>query len=71
METLRDKLIHHGASLRVVDAVCSLRLNDSFRYQSEVSGILENLRREVKIQQVNCHKDLRKFTKLHNIQNFR
>jgi len=71
METLRDKLIHHGASIHFVDAICSVRLNASFRYQSEVSGILEHLRREVKIQQVNHHKDLRKYTKLHNIQNFR
>ena len=71
METLQDKLIDHGASLQFVDAICSLRLNASFRYQSEVSDILEHLRREVKIQQVIYHKNLRKYTKLHNIQNFR
>ncbi len=71
METLRDKLIHHGASLQFVDAICSLWLNASFRYQSEVSDILEHLRLEVKIQQVIYPKNLRKYTKLHNIRNFR
>jgi len=63
METLRDKLIHHGASIKFVGNICSLRLNATFRYQREGKDILENLRREVKIQQISYHKVLRKLSK--------
>lgn len=63
MQTLRDKLIHHGASIKFVDHICSLRLNASFRYQTELEVVLKNLHREVQIQQVACHKALRNFKK--------
>ena len=63
METLRHKLIYHGASLRFVGKRCSLRLNASFRYKTEVATILEKLKQEVKIQQVASHKVLRKYQK--------
>jgi len=42
---------------------CSLRLNASFRYKTEVATILEKLKQEVKIQQVASHKGLRKYQK--------
>ncbi len=63
MGTLRDKLIHHGASIRFIGTICSLRLNASYRYKIEVEAILENLRQEVKSQKVASHKALRKYQK--------
>jgi len=39
IDTLRDKLIHHGASVKFIDGICSLRLNASFRYKTELVGI--------------------------------
>jgi hypothetical protein len=63
METLRHKLIYHGASVRFIDGICSLRLNASFRYKTEVAAILEKLKQEVIIQQTASHKALRKYQK--------
>ena len=63
METLRHKLIYHGASLRFIGKICSLRLNASFRYKTEVAAILESLKQEVVIQQAASHADLRKYQK--------
>lgn len=61
IDTLRDKLIHHGASVKFIDGICSLRLNASFRYKTELVGILNNLRHEAHIQEVASHKDLRRY----------
>ena len=61
MGTLRSKLIQHGASISFVRRKCSLRLNASFRYKTEVEALLENLRREIELQQVANHSDLRKY----------
>jgi hypothetical protein len=63
METLRHKLIYHGASLRFIRKACSLRLNASYRYKTEVAEILEKLKQEVRIQQASSHKDSRKYQK--------
>ena len=63
MGTLRDKLIHHGASIQFVGQICTLRLNASYRYKIEVEAVLENLRQEVKSQEVASHKALRKYQK--------
>jgi|ETNmetMinimDraft_26_1059896.scaffolds.fasta_scaffold30992_1 hypothetical protein len=63
METLRHKLIYHGASVRFIGQKCSLRLNASFRYKTEVTTILEKLKQEVLIQKVNAHAGLRKYQK--------
>lgn len=63
METLRDKLIHHGASVQLVARICSLRLNASYRYLSEVESILAKIRLEVKLRQIRKHQALDKFRK--------
>ena len=49
MSTLRDKLIHHGASMQFIDHLCTLRLNASFRYKTFVEALVRNLRQEVDI----------------------
>lgn len=65
METCLALLIHHGASVQFVNLFFRLRLNAEFPYQSEVAAIVDNLHKEVIIQQIRQHKVLRIFkTKL-------
>ena len=63
MLSLRDKLIHHGASVKFVGKICTLRLNASYRYITEVEGIYQNLKRDVEIQKVAEHKALYRYRK--------
>lgn len=57
METVRNRLIHHGASVKMVDGVITIRLNASFPYQREVIEILQTLRQQVKIEAIHQKKD--------------
>lgn len=50
METIRNRLIHHGASVTMVNGILTLRLNASFAYQKEVVEILTKLRQQVNIE---------------------
>lgn len=52
METIRNRLIHHGASVEVLPGVVRIRLNKSFPYQKEVLDILNELRQKVQIEEV-------------------
>ena len=61
IETLRDKLIHHGAFMRFVDEIRNLRLNASHRVKTELDEILDNLRHEVHIPRMASHKALHDF----------
>jgi len=51
MSTVRNRIIHHGSSIEIIDGVIKIRLNKSFPYQSEVRQALEALRQQVRIQQ--------------------
>lgn len=51
MSTVRNRIIHHGASIEITDGLIKIRLNRSFPYQSEVRETLETLRQQVKTQQ--------------------
>lgn len=51
METIRDKMIHHGASVDFSGSVCYLRVNASFPYQQEMRVTLEKLRTFIHIEQ--------------------
>lgn len=50
METVRNRLIHHGASVEMTYRIITIRLNESFPYQEEVQQILKTLRQQVKIE---------------------
>ena len=50
METIRNRLIHHGSTIHVVDGVCRIRLNRVFPYPSEVLDTLQALRQQVRVQ---------------------
>ena len=63
METLRSKLIHHGASLSFKNRICTLCLNSSYRYKTEVDGIYENLTQEIEVQKVAEHQALYEYRK--------
>ena len=63
METLRRHLIYHGASISFKKRICTLRLNASYRYKTEVSGIYDNLKREVQVMKVAEHRALYKYRK--------
>ena len=63
MQTARHKLIHHGASVKFVGNVCTLRLNASYRYKTEVTGIYDSLKREVEVQKVAEHRALYTYRK--------
>jgi hypothetical protein len=52
MSTVRNRIIHHGSSIEIIDGVIKIRLNRSFPYQREVKQALEALRQQIKIQQV-------------------
>lgn len=58
MQTVRSKLIHHGASVTFVGKICTLRLNASYHYKTEVEGIYDGLKREVEVLKVAEHKAL-------------
>lgn len=51
METIRDKMIHHGASFDFSDSICYLRVNASFPYQQEMQETLAKLRNFVLLEQ--------------------
>jgi len=51
MSTVRNRIIHHGSSVEIIDGVIKIRLNSSFPYQREVKQALETLRQQIKIQQ--------------------
>ena len=55
METIRDRLIHHGASIEVVNGIVRIRLNKSFPYQKEVLDILNQLRQQVQIEEAKSY----------------
>ncbi len=63
MQTLRHKLIHHGASVSFKKQICTLRLNASYRYKTEVEAIYQNLTQEIEFAKLAKHQALDKFRK--------
>ncbi len=44
METIRELMIEHGASIGFVEGVCTIRINDNYPYKPTVEQLLEDLR---------------------------
>ncbi|MBI1925168.1 hypothetical protein HYR99_13080 [Candidatus Poribacteria bacterium] len=63
MQTARHQRIHHGAFVNFVGNVCTLRLNASYRYKTEVAGSYDSRKREVEVQKVAEHRGLYTYRK--------
>ena len=44
METIRELMIEHGASIGFVEGVCTIRINASYPYKSIIERILDDMR---------------------------
>ena len=44
METIRELIIEHGASIEYVEEICTIRINENYPYKPIIEGILGNLR---------------------------
>jgi len=44
METVRELMIQHGASIRYVDGICTIRLNADYPYKTLIDKVLCRLR---------------------------
>ena len=44
METIRELMIEHGASIGFVEGVCTIRINDNYPYKSIIERILDDMR---------------------------
>ncbi len=44
METIRELMIEHGASIKNVEGVCTIRINENYPYQSIIEQLLNDLR---------------------------
>ena len=44
METIRELMIEHGASIGFVKGICTIRINENYAYQPIIEHLLEDLR---------------------------
>jgi hypothetical protein len=44
METIRELMIEHGASISYIDKVCTIRINADYPYKSAIDVVLCQLR---------------------------
>ena len=44
METIRELMLEHGASIEYVEGICTIRINDNYPYKSIIERILNDLR---------------------------
>jgi len=44
METIRELIIEHGASIKNVEGICTIRINGNYPYKPIIKRILEDLR---------------------------
>ncbi len=44
METIRELMIEHGASIGFVEGICTIRINENYAYQPIIEQLLEDLR---------------------------
>ncbi len=44
METIRELMIEHGASIGFVEGICTIRINENYAYQPIIEQLLDDLR---------------------------
>ena len=44
METVRELMIEHGASIKYVDKICTFRLNTNYPFKAIIMRVLKDLR---------------------------
>jgi len=44
METIRELMIEHGASIGFFEGVCTIRINENYPYKSIIERILDDMR---------------------------
>ncbi len=51
METVRELMIEHGASIKVIEKICTIRLNANYPYKPIIEGVLRDLMAAILSQQ--------------------
>jgi len=44
METIRELMIEHGASIEFVEGTCTIRINENYPYKPIIERILDDMR---------------------------
>ncbi len=47
METIRELMIEHGASIQYVDRICTIRINDNYPHKAIIERLLRDLRASI------------------------
>ena len=44
METIRELIIEHGASIKFVEGICTIRINENYPFKTELKRVLRDLK---------------------------
>ena len=47
METVRELMIEHGASIQYVEGICTIRINDNYPHKSVIERVLKDLKASI------------------------
>ena len=47
METIRELMIEHGASIKYDEKICTIRINDNYQYKTVIDKVLGDLRTSI------------------------
>jgi hypothetical protein len=47
METIRELMIEHGASIQFIEGICTIRINDNYPHKSIIGSVLRDLRASI------------------------
>ncbi len=47
METIRELMVEHGASIQYVEGICTIRINDNYPYKAIIERVLRDLRASI------------------------
>jgi hypothetical protein len=51
METVRELMIEHGASIKIIENICTIRINANYPCKQMIDGVLRDLRAAILSQQ--------------------